>query len=328
MSGFVESLSPVPTLVERSFLDVDAWSEFVNTTGRQVQIDQLSLGSFHADVWFADFGNLQVGFAKYGCPMFQVGDRRKHFIHFDVLLAVGPGANHVHGTPIDTNHLFSFDPQQGSKLVLSPGTLIGDILVRQDLFTATCDAMCRNDIDHRFLRSDIAYLPTSLTVYQGYLQQLFTLIKERSPLLQSPEYRQMIIGDLLPLLIDTIPRNKRTFVQPPTPSHRAKLISRAREFIQANLHRPLTLKDIYTELGISRRTLYYGFETIFGMTPMEYLKVQRLQGVRRSLKQADSETSTVTTIAHKWGFCNLGQFAKAYQAMFDELPSQSLRNSH
>jgi hypothetical protein len=92
MSGFIESLSPVPTLVERSFLDVDAWAKFLNTTGRQIQIDQLSPGSFHADVWFADFGNLQVGFVKYGCPMFQVGERRKHFIHFDVLLAVGSGA--------------------------------------------------------------------------------------------------------------------------------------------------------------------------------------------------------------------------------------------
>ena len=328
MTGLLANLNPNVKVVTRSFCDVDDWTEFLKTTGRQIRVDQLSLHPFRTDAWLLDFGNLLVGFAKYGCPMHQVGERRRHFIHFDVLLEVGPGANHVCGSPIHTDHLFSFDFQRSSDTVLASGTLIGDVLVEQDLFTATCHAMRRDDINHRFLRGDVAYLPTTLTVYQGYLRELFTLLKERSPFLQSPEYRQMIIGDLLPLLIDAIPRQKSKFLHPPAPSHRTKLICRAREYIQANLHRPLTLKDIYTELGISRRTLYYGFENIFGMTPMEYLRAQRLQGVWRSLKQADPRTDQVTAIAHQWGCCHLGQFAKAYQAMFNELPSQTLRNSH
>ena len=60
------------------------------------------------------------------------------------------------------------------------------------------------------------------------------------------------------------------------------------------------------------------------MTPMEYLKAQRLQGVRRSFKQANPETLKVSAIAHQWGSWNLGYFAQAYKAMFDELPSQTI----
>lgn len=313
-----------PYLVARSFYDVDEFAEFMNSTGRQAQIDQISLDSFCTDVWLIDFGNLQVGFGKFGCPMHHIGERRKGFIHFDVLLEAGSGPNRIHGHPVGTDHIFSFNFQRGSDTVLSSGTLIADVLVEQDLFAGTCHALRREDINTQFLHCDLAYFPTSLKVYQGYLRELLSLLQARSSLLQSPYYRQIIMGDLLPLLIDAIPRQKTNFLHPPAASCRAKLMRRAREFIQANLHRPLTLKDIYTDLGISRRTLYYGFENMFDMTPMEYLRIQRLLGARRSLKQADPKTAKVTAIAHQWGFYNLGHFAKAYKAMFNQLPSQTL----
>ncbi len=57
---------------------------------------------------------------------------------------------------------------------------------------------------------------------------------------------------------------------------------------------------------------------------MEYIKAQRLQGARRMLKQAEPKTASIAAIAHRWGFWHSGHFAQAYQAMFNELPSQTL----
>jgi AraC family ethanolamine operon transcriptional activator len=259
--------------------------------------------------------------------MYHTGHKRRGFIHFDTLLATGTGPNQIHGHAVETDNLFSFDPDRASDTVLAAGSLIGDILVEAELFFATCQAMRRDDLNAAFLRRDIAYLPQSLAIYQRYLGDLSPLIKARSPLLSQPEYRQMILGDLLPILIDAIPRQTSQALPPAAPNQRAQLARQARDFIHANLDQPLTLKDIYMSLGISRRTLYYSFESIFGMTPIDYLKVQRLQGVRRSLKQADPTTASVAKIANRWGFWSLNHFAKAYQAQFGELPSETLRKS-
>jgi AraC family ethanolamine operon transcriptional activator len=316
---------PQPTLVTCHVADIDEFAAMMNATGREANIDPLRLGPFCADVWLADFGTLHVSFCQFGGPMHHTGVKRQQFLHFDTLLAVGPGPNRIHGHEVGSQQLFSFDPQRASDTILSAGTLIGDVLVSQDVFFATCQAMRRDDLDSKFLRGDIVYLPRSLSTYQQYLREILQLIQQRSPLLSQPDYRHMLLGDLVPLLIDAIPRQKPRPLPAALLHHRAQLARRARDYIHAHLDQPLTLKDIYTEIGTSRRTLYYSFETIFGMTPMDYVKVQRLRGVRRSLKQADPKATSITKIANQWGFWSLYHFAKAYQAQFGELPSETLR---
>lgn len=186
--------------------------------------------------------------------------------------------------------------------------------------------MRRDDLDVRFFQREFIHLPTTLSTYRSYMQQLLHLVKQRSPLLERPDYCRLILGDLIPLLIDAIPKRKPHYHFPPHPAQRAKLVRRAEDYIQAHIYDPLTLKDIYSVLGVSRRTLFYSFESVFGVTPMDYIKAQRLQGARRGLKQADSKTTSIAAIAHRWGFWNSGHFAQAYKAMFNELPSQTLRN--
>jgi hypothetical protein len=119
----------------------------------------------------ADFGALHVSFCQFGGSMHHTGVKRQHFLHFDTLLAVGPGPNRIHGHAVDGQQLFSFDPQRASDTILSAGSLIGDVLVSQDVFFATCQAMRRDDLNAQCLRSDIVYLPSSLSTYQHYLRE-------------------------------------------------------------------------------------------------------------------------------------------------------------
>ena len=125
--------------------DVDEFAAMMNATGREAHIEQLSLEPFRADVWLADFGALHVSFCQFGGPMHHPGVKCQHFLHFDTLLAVGPGPNRIHGHAADGQQLFSFDPQRASDTILSAGSLIGNVLVSQDVFFATCQAMRRDD---------------------------------------------------------------------------------------------------------------------------------------------------------------------------------------
>ncbi|WP_408631189.1 helix-turn-helix domain-containing protein [Marinomonas shanghaiensis] len=54
-----------------------------------------------------------------------------------------------------------------------------------------------------------------------------------------------------------------------------------------------------------------------------YLRISRLNGVRRSLVQAKNGQA-VSDIAAQWGFWHLSQFAKDYKQLFGETPSKTL----
>ena len=105
--------------------------------------------------------------------------------------------------------------------------------------------------------------------------------------------------------------------------HRKKVVDYARLFLDQHLDDPVTVTQLCEVTNVSRRTLQYSFESILGVSPIQYLRISRLNGVRRSLVQAKSDQS-VSDIAAQWGFWHLSQFAKDYKQLFGETPSKTL----
>lgn len=313
-------------LISRHFDDVDEATQ-VLSTHREAHVKLLSSEPFHASIYQADFRDLTIIFGEIASPISITGERRAGFIQFGLPLHLGSHPIFVHQRPANTETLGGFDASREADSIYPANIVLSEIQVEQRLLETTLAAMRRDDLTPQFFKQELISLPTTLSVYRRYMQDLMRLVKQRSPLLQRPDYRQLIIGDALPLLIDAIPRRAPDFCLAPHPQQQAKLVRRSMEYIEANIHSPLTLKDLYTELGVSRRTLFYSFERVFGVTPMEYIKVQRLQGVHRALKAAVPNLTSIVAIAHQWGFWHSGQFAKAYKTMFGELPSETLRKS-
>ena len=108
-------------------------------------------------------------------------------------------------------------------------------------------------------------------------------------------------------------------------SRQLQLVKRADTFMRDRLSVPITLSDLCQELKTSPLFLYYAFSEYFGLSPIQYLKILRLQGVHRALKSADPQTSKVTDIARRYGFWNMGQFLIDYRILFGESPSTTLK---
>lgn len=95
-------------------------------------------------------------------------------------------------------------------------------------------------------------------------------------------------------------------------------------YIEANWNRPILIEALVKVSGVSARTLYKGFEKIYGCSPMMFVKRLRLHRARDLLAKPDDATA-VTSVALTCGFLNTGHFARDYRSIFGELPSDTLR---
>jgi AraC-like DNA-binding protein len=107
--------------------------------------------------------------------------------------------------------------------------------------------------------------------------------------------------------------------------HRAKVMRRLEEVLTSTPDRPLYMPQLCAAVGASYTTLRDCCQEYLGMSPKRYLWVRRMHLVRRALRIADAEKTTVTEIATDYGFWELGRFAVAYRSLFGEPPSAALR---
>jgi AraC-like DNA-binding protein len=107
--------------------------------------------------------------------------------------------------------------------------------------------------------------------------------------------------------------------------HRATVMRRLEEVLTSTPDRPLYMPQLCTTVGASYTRLHDCCQEYLGMSPKHYLWLRRMHLVRRVLRRADAEKTTVTEIATDYGFWELGRFAVAYRSLFGESPSAALR---
>jgi AraC-like DNA-binding protein len=131
-------------------------------------------------------------------------------------------------------------------------------------------------------------------------------------------------SSLLSAVILSLPHDRWDELTAPTPAPSPRSVRRVVDYIHANAHQPITLEDLVTVSGVAGRTLFKHFHAFKGMGPMAYLRRIRMERVRDALVMA-GPGDTVTGIALRWNFHELGRFAGAYRRIFGESPSATLR---
>ena len=93
------------------------------------------------------------------------------------------------------------------------------------------------------------------------------------------------------------------------------IVDRFVQLAQANLDKPTRIPDLSRAIGVERVP-----QAILGVTPVSHLHTLRLSEVRRA---PDGAASTITEVASRFGFHELGRFAATYRAAFGEHPSET-----
>lgn len=110
-----------------------------------------------------------------------------------------------------------------------------------------------------------------------------------------------------------------------TLDRRNKLVRKAKEFSMRHVDQSPRIGELCRELAVSERTLRHAFHDVAGISPLDYLKMLRLNRVKRALSEADPTEVLVKQVAYSNGFTHLGQFCRDYRKQFGEPPSRTLR---
>src|SRR5262249_2792722 len=105
----------------------------------------------------------------------------------------------------------------------------------------------------------------------------------------------------------------------------AIVMRRFRRVIEENSTEPLYIPEICKAIRVGSRKLRLGYHAHLGMGPKRYLLLRRMHLPRRALREASPDVTSVTDIATRFGFWQLGHFAVEYQSKFGESPSSTLR---
>jgi AraC family ethanolamine operon transcriptional activator len=101
------------------------------------------------------------------------------------------------------------------------------------------------------------------------------------------------------------------------------LVRRVERFMWENVEEPLTLERICANTNCRMRNLIYSFKDSFGIGPITYLKILRLNAVHRRLKKSRGAVR-IFDVATDYGFWHMGHFSSNYKRMFGVTPTQTV----
>lgn len=131
---------------------------------------------------------------------------------------------------------------------------------------------------------------------------------------------ELIIGSLL----TAQPNNFSAAIAAAGRPARSAQIHKAMDYMHARMAEPIRLGAVARHCGLSLRSLQTGFQRDVGLSPSQWLRMQRLDRVHAVLANAAPGTASVTAVALQWGFVHLGDFAAQFKDRFGRKPSEVL----
>jgi AraC-like DNA-binding protein len=140
------------------------------------------------------------------------------------------------------------------------------------------------------------------------------------PLVRAESFRMLVS-----VMLTVFPNNALAALTDPfargTGRAEPAVVRRAVEFIDANAHRPISMREIGEAAGIGARGLEMAFLHHRDQTPLGYLRRVRLEGAHRDLQTTQPDGGiTVAAVAARWGFANIDRFVAAYARVYGYPP--------
>lgn len=300
--------------IQREATDADQHAH--NLTNWQQQYDQVSSGNFYGQITELQFTGLQI-FQEHTSQSLRQTCRT-----WDKSLWLGIPVNKIqdskiNGLNIRENHIMCRPGETQFELMTPHNFDIYGLVVEQDKIQSMAEKQ-NIAIDWSLLhqQSRLTLPEKTMTALRLVLNNLLTHPNNQ----HKPEKLQHDI--IMMTLLESIEHSQPVKSEPVSFFRRQQIVEQVKEYLDNHQSCTVTIADLCALCSVSRRTLQYSFATILGISPLRYLRLSRLNGIRREL--LTSKDVAIADIAAKWGFWHLSQFAQDYKQLFNELPSVTL----
>ncbi|MET8542972.1 helix-turn-helix domain-containing protein [Kitasatospora sp. NPDC004799] len=126
------------------------------------------------------------------------------------------------------------------------------------------------------------------------------------------------VSDIVAILVTELLERE----SPEHPTGAAELLARIRAHIEENLADPdLAPESIARSQHISVRYLHKLFQQD-GMTVGQWVRQRRLDACRRELERPSRRQTSVSAVAHRWGFVSHSHFSRAFRDAYGVSPRE------
>jgi AraC family ethanolamine operon transcriptional activator len=164
--------------------------------------------------------------------------------------------------------------------------------------------------------------PTQRFRLVGLLREVLRGLEADPGALAHEASRRSLREALMTVLADTLMPADQADAVTPRQQRRQDVVRRVRELVTEQPQDYLGVERLCSELHITRRTLQNCFQDSLGISPANYLRLVRLNAVRRELRNGTAD-QTIGDVAARWGFWHMGHFSHDYKALFGETPSHT-----
>lgn len=298
--------------------DIDQHAD--NLSHWQQRYNQLSAGSFYGSITELQLEGLQV-FKEHTSQALQ---QRCNVWSDAIWLGLAENANlpvRINGLTVQAEHMMC-SPGDREFELLTPSNfdIYGLVISKEKLFNHAQAQGINIDWD---LLTSSRRLHLSKNKLQA-IRYLVSRILDNKTAYISPK----LSNDLLMIaLIEVVENTRKTEKVTASFNRRRAVVEQVKDYLRQYKEEPISILDLCEACHVSRRTLQYSFETVMGVSPLQYLRLSRLNGVRRDLSNT-TDNRSIADIAAEWGFWHMSQFSQDYKHLFNEQPSQTLHRRH
>ncbi len=315
----------IGSIANRNFTDIDEQAKCLS--GYDQRYQQLSSGSFRGEFSTIYIGDtVSLYFEKVNKILDQVGAMPDNEFSAIFLMNEDEPCK-FNGHVFTKDSVFFGSPGAEFQCMSKPGThfcVIGLKRIIVETHYSTHDAFFGID----------ARLNGSYEIYNSGAQSLRKIVTEIKTLFAGSLTKQFNSRQLLRFnqsieesLSKIISENEHALKQPHVSRVAHHHVDKVRDFILSNADQDLSVAMLCDYAGVCRRTLEYDFQVTLGKSPATYLRLVRLNEIRRALQSMENLPRSIGDIAAEWGIWHPSRFSNYYRVLFGELPSQTKKKA-
>ena len=309
-----------PYYFNSEFSDFEFFQE--NAIRWNLDLKKISKGRFWGSMQVLDLGKVQLGKAKLSGTIIQNGFSPIGYRTF-VLFADNSQSLVWLNNKLESKELIIYREDNFWESISYDNFNMFTISIEQNHLNSIIEESSFLNVEKNLEKDEKVLTLDKRTLFniRNFLNILFYKLEQNSIVIHSPNLQNKVNYKLPQLLLQLLDGNEK-YPDKKSERKRDQAINKALSYIKDTAFNEITIPKVCSYADVSIRTLEYGFQEKFLVSPKQYIKALKLNDIRQEILM-NKNNPVISEIAKKHGFNHMGQFALDYKKQFDESPSQS-----